>query len=122
MTKKILVIEDEKDIASLVQDLLTKSGYEVVTAHDGQEGLKRLETFKPDLILLDVMMPKMSGYDVIRTLKQDETLRDIPVIVLTAKVLSYEAFKKEGVTDYLVKPFLPAELTDKIKDFFTRKS
>lgn len=122
MSKKILVVEDEKDIAGMVHDLLTKSGYEIIVANDGQEGLKRLETFRPDLILLDVMMPQMSGYDFVRTVKQDEKFKQIPVIVLTAKALSYEAFKKEGVTDYLLKPFLPAELTDKIQDFFTRKS
>ncbi|HIE08638.1 MAG TPA: response regulator, partial [Armatimonadetes bacterium] len=79
MGKKILVVDDEKHIVRLVQVNLERAGYEVITAYDGDEALKKVKEERPDLIVLDVMMPKMDGFEVMKHLKADPTTRDIPV-------------------------------------------
>ena len=102
---KILFIEDEPTLQKTLGDVLVKQGYEIRAAFDGQEGLKVAREFKPDLILLDLILPKMDGFAVLKELKNDANLKDVPVIVLTnlegtadvEKVLEY------GATTYLVK-------------------
>jgi len=120
LTKKILAVDDEKNIVRLVQINLEKQGYEVVTASDGREALKKVEEENPDLIVLDVMMPYMDGFEVLQNLRRNPATREIPVIMLTAKAQDADIFKgwASGVDCYLTKPFQPSELLTFIKRIF----
>lgn len=110
---KILAVDDEPSIIRLIQINLERAGYEVVTARNGREGLGKVATEKPDLIVLDVMMPAMDGFEALGHLRRDPATRDIPVIMLTAKAMDADvaAGYKHGVDCYLTKPFNPRELT-----------
>ena len=118
--KKILVVDDERHIVRLVQVNLERVGHRVVPAFDGKEALKKVETEKPDLIVLDVMMPHMDGFEVLKRLKADEQTRDIPVVMLTAKAQDADVFRgwASGVDCYLTKPFNPIELLTFVKRIF----
>jgi len=120
MPKKILAVDDEKHIVRLVEVNLQRAGYEVITAYDGREALEKIKSESPDLIVLDVMMPYMDGFEVLRTLKADETYKDIPVIMLTAKAQDADVFRgwQSGVDCYLTKPFNPMELLTFVKRIF----
>lgn len=115
--KKILVIDDYPDNVFLIQDRLEKAGYEVVTAYDGTAGLNKAYDENPDLILLDVMMPDISGFEVCKRLAADQRTKLIPIILLTALIDSDNV--KEGLDagafDYIKKPFNKAELLSRIK-------
>jgi DNA-binding response OmpR family regulator len=116
--KRILCIEDDVDMLDLFQVLLSRQGYEVKGVTKGQEGLEVIRREKPDLIILDIMMPIMDGWQVYQEMKNDETTRHIPTIVVTAKsqlidkVLGLEIAK---VDDYICKPFSPQELLESIR-------
>ena len=114
--KRILIMDDTKDILSVVSRRLQSWGYEPLTAESGEEGLRLAEAHRPDLILLDIMMPKMKGRDVCARLKADPATRRIPVIFLTALGLAdhVRAGIAAGAEDYLVKPFEVAELKERI--------
>jgi len=116
-TKKILVVDDEPDVASLLTLMLKSQGYDVITARDGQEALEKARNQNPDLILLDVMLPKMDGYKVARMLKFDENFSHIPIILLTAKIQEKDrqTGMEMGANDYVTKPFDTALLLSKIK-------
>ncbi|MFC2160829.1 response regulator transcription factor [Acidobacteriota bacterium] len=120
MTKKIFIIEDDPGILLSLKDEFESEGYDVVTARDGEEGLEMVKTEKPDLIILDVMMPKMDGYEVCKKLRRDED--STPVIMLTVKdkeidkVLGLEL----GADDYVTKPFSLRELRARVKALFRR--
>jgi len=118
--KKILAVDDEKAIVRLVQVNLEREGYEVVTAYDGREALEKVASERPDLIVLDVMMPYMDGFEVLQQLKKDPETRDIPVIMLTAKAQDADVFRgwQSGVDCYLTKPFNPMELKAFVKRVF----
>lgn len=103
--KKILVVDDSLDILDIIRTLLESSEHEVITASDGEQGMEMAKSEKPDLIILDIMMPKMDGYTFIKTKKRDEDIKNIPVIILTGKSEMADLFLVEGVSDYLVKPF-----------------
>lgn len=120
MAKKILAVDDERAIVRLVQVNLMRQGYEVVTAFDGKEALEKVASEQPDLIVLDVMMPYMDGFEVLQHLKRDPATRDIPVIMLTAKAQDADVFKgwQSGVDCYLTKPFNPMELSAFVKRVF----
>ncbi|MDQ2732330.1 MAG: response regulator [Armatimonadota bacterium] len=120
MPKKILAVDDEKHIVRLVQVNLERAGYTVVTAFDGVEALEKVKGEKPDMIVCDVMMPRMDGFEVLRNLKADAATRDIPVIMLTAKAQDADVFKgwQSGVDAYLTKPFNPMELLAFVKRIF----
>ncbi len=120
MPKKILAVDDEKHIVRLVQVNLERQGYEVVTANDGREALEKVESEKPDLVVLDVMMPYMDGFEVLQNLRRNANTRDIPVIMLTAKAQDADVFKgwQSGVDCYLTKPFNPMELISFVKRIF----
>jgi DNA-binding response OmpR family regulator len=119
MSKKILVIDDEERLRTMIKAYLVQEGFSVVTAGDGQEGLFVMRAEKPDLIILDLMMPKMDGYSFLRALNKE---RDTPVIILTAKpdetekVLGLEL----GADDYVTKPFSLRELTARIRAVLRR--
>ena len=117
MPKKILAVDDERHIVRLVQVNLEKHGYEVVTAYDGKEALAKVESEKPDLVVLDVMMPFMDGIEVLQTLRKNPATRDLPVIMLTAKAQDADVFRgwSSGADCYLTKPFNPMELLSFVK-------
>ena len=119
MTKKILVVDDEPDIRKIVTFRLKKAGYEIATATNGQEALDSAQKEKPDLILLDLRLPIIDGYEVCRRLKTDQELKHIPVILLTASSAGKiaEKTKEFKADDYLIKPFDPEKLLAKVKKF-----
>jgi two-component system alkaline phosphatase synthesis response regulator PhoP len=118
--KKILAVDDEKHIVRLVQVNLERAGYTVVTANDGKEALQKVADENPDLVVLDVMMPYMDGFEVLQNLRRNPSTRDIPVIMLTAKAQDADVFKgwQSGVDCYLTKPFNPMELLSFVKRIF----
>ena len=104
-TYKILISEDEKSIAQAYGEFLGRKGYSVDYAYDGEEALEKVKEFKPDLVLLDIVMPKMDGITVLKKLKEDESTKDIPVIMLTNLASSKDAEEamREGSSEYLIK-------------------
>ncbi len=120
MPKKILAVDDERHIVRLVEVNLQRAGYEVVTAYDGREALEKVKSENPDLVVLDVMMPYMDGFEVLKNLKADPTTAEIPVIMLTAKAQDADVFRgwQSGVDCYLTKPFNPMELLTFVKRIF----
>ncbi|NLN77587.1 MAG: response regulator [Armatimonadetes bacterium] len=120
MPKKILAVDDEKHIVRLVQANLERAGYQVVTANDGKEALQKVAEENPDLVVLDVMMPYMDGFEVLQNLRRNPSTRDIPVVMLTAKAQDADVFKgwQSGVDCYLTKPFNPMELLSFVKRIF----
>lgn len=120
MPKKILAVDDERHIVRLVQVNLQRAGYEVVTAFDGKEALEKIKSEKPDLVVLDVMMPYMDGFEVLQTLRKDPETRELPVIMLTAKAQDADVFRgwQSGVDCYLTKPFNPMELISFVRRIF----
>ncbi len=120
MAKKILAVDDEKHIVRLIQVNLERAGYEVVTANDGAQALEMVAADRPDLIVLDWMMPQLNGMETLKRLKANEATADIPVIMLTAKSQDQDVFKgwQSGVDSYLTKPFNPMELLTFVKRIF----
>jgi two-component system alkaline phosphatase synthesis response regulator PhoP/two-component system response regulator VicR len=118
--KKILVVDDERHIVRLIQVNLERAGHQVVAAFDGKEALKKVASENPDLLVLDVMMPFMDGFEVLKHLKSDAKTKDIPVVMLTAKAQDADVFRgwASGVDMYLTKPFNPMELLTVIKRIF----
>lgn len=117
MAHKILAVDDEKHIVRLVQINLQKEGYEVVTASTGREALEQVERENPDLVIMDVMMPDMGGFEALQIMKSGEKTSQIPVIMLTAKAQDADVFQgwKSGADLYLTKPFNPQELLTFVK-------
>jgi len=115
--KKIMAVDDERHIVRLIQVNLERAGYQVVTAFDGPDALKKVESERPDVIVLDVMMPKMDGFEVLKRLQANPETRGIPVIMLTAKAQDADVFRgwASGVSAYLTKPFNPLELLTFVK-------
>ena len=115
--KKILVVDDEKNIRRLVEITLQRAGYTTDSASDGIECLEKVAEYKPDLIVLDWMMPKMSGIKVLQNLKSNTDTASIPVIMLTAKAQDLDVLKgwQAGVDCFLVKPYNPMELLQFVK-------
>ncbi len=114
---KILVAEDEKQIADMIAFKLTNSGHEVIRAQDGEQAMKLAKHDIPDLIMLDAMMPGLSGFEVLRRLKADSTLRSVPVIMVTAKGHERDVLNglRAGADDYVVKPFSLKELAARVE-------
>ncbi len=113
---KILVVDDEKINVTVVKFRIAEKGYEVSLAYDGEEGLKKVQSDKPDLIILDVQMPNMNGYEFMTELKQLEGFESIPVIMLTANETMQDVFQLEGVKGYFVKPVDFDALFEKINE------
>jgi DNA-binding response OmpR family regulator len=120
--KRILLADDEEDIKTVVTMFLESQGYEVLTAFDGLDALEKTRTEKPDLILLDIMMPVLDGYEVCKRLKEDATMSNIPILILSAAahVESVDRGLKAGAKDYIVKPFEPEKLLEKIEQVIGR--
>jgi DNA-binding response OmpR family regulator len=115
--KRILVVDDEPDIVALIRLKLMREGFEVVEAHNGEAAIKMVTRSRPDLIILDIMMPGMNGWEVNERLKANPEYRDIPVIMLTALDELDEQFKslQAGVRDYVTKPFNFDELVSSVR-------
>ena len=123
--KHIVCIEDDAGIIDLVKLILTRKGYRVSGAVGGREGLELIEREKPDVVLLDLMMPDMDGWEVFHQMRAHESTRHIPVIVVTAKAQSIDkvlGLQIAKVDDYLTKPFSPQDLVDSIERILSRGS
>jgi two-component system, OmpR family, alkaline phosphatase synthesis response regulator PhoP len=121
MGKKILIVDDEVHIRALLEQALEDLedvGVELLSARDGEEGLQYARDEKPDLMFLDVMMPKKNGYEVCETIKQDPDLKDIYIILLTAKGQAADKVRGDAVkaNEYITKPFNPDEILQKARD------
>ncbi|MBI2839779.1 MAG: response regulator [Acidobacteria bacterium] len=115
--KKIMVVDDEKDILDFFTIFLKQKNYEVVVASSGEEALIKAQLEKPNLIFLDIMMPRMDGWEVLKLLKLDEETARIPVAMLSARTEAKDKVRglQEGAVDYICKPFSPRELLKKIE-------
>ncbi len=124
MPKKILIIEDEEILLNLLEKKLTQEGYEVFIAKDGVEGLEQVRKSDPDLILLDIIMPRMGGFEVMKELHKDEKLSHIPIIIISnsGQPVELDLAQKLGAKDWLIKTdFDPQEVIDKVVNQFTKK-
>ena len=119
MGKLILVVEDQEDNRKIVKDLLTNSGFEVVEAVNGIDGVSLAEKMLPDLILMDIQLPGIDGYEATRQIKAKANLSSIPIIVVTSYALSGDDKKayNAGCDDYVSKPFSPRKLLEKVRTF-----
>lgn len=118
MAKKILIIEDEEVLLDLLSRKLSQEGYSVYLARDGKEGLEKLRSLKPDLVLLDIIMPKLDGFGVMKEMAKDEELKKIPIVIVSnsGQPVELEKAKKLGARDWLIKTdFDPQEVIEKVK-------
>ncbi len=115
--RKVLVIDDEPGIIEIVETNLEGDGFEVISASNGKEGLEKIKSEQPELVVLDVMMPEMDGWEVLRRVEQDPDTAGLPVIMLTAKAADEDYIHglEEGAVEYITKPFYPQELVNRIK-------
>ena len=115
--KKILIVDDEADLVGILEVQLQSMGYSTITAEDGEVGIEMVKLETPDIILLDVMMPKLDGYQVCKLLKNDQTYAHIPIIMLTARAQAQDIQKGKdaGANDYMTKPFDNKILMEKIQ-------
>lgn len=122
-TKRLVYVEDEQEMIDLVRLILARRGYEILGANGGREGLELIRKEKPDLVLLDLMMPVMDGWDVYQQMKADASTQHIPVIIITAKAQNIDkvlGLHIAKVDDYISKPFSPQELVDSVEKVFAR--
>jgi two-component system alkaline phosphatase synthesis response regulator PhoP len=121
---KILIIDDEVDLVETIRFPLELQGYQVLVAYNGEEGLHLARKESPDLILLDLMLPKIDGYKICRLLKFDEKYKHIPIIMLTARSQEKDRLlgKETGADEYITKPFEMADLLSQIKKYISPKS
>jgi DNA-binding response OmpR family regulator len=120
--KKILIVDDEDDILHFLELVLREKGYEVATASGGHEALTKAQLERPDLVLLDIMMPQMDGWEVLKLLRVDEGTNQIPVAMLSARTEAKDRVQglQEGAIDYICKPFSLQELLGKIETIFSQ--
>jgi two-component system cell cycle response regulator DivK len=119
MTKRILVVEDQEDLRGVLRDLLTGSGYQVMEAGDGQAGVVKAKTERPDLILMDIQMPVMDGYDATRQIKGDAALKATPIIAISSFAMKgdEEKARAAGCDSYVTKPYSPMQLLKLIRGY-----
>jgi len=120
--KRILVVDDEVDLVETIRFSLELEGYEVLVAYNGEEALNQARKENPDLILLDLMLPKLDGYKVCRLLKFDERYKRIPILMLTAKIQEKDKVigMETGANEYITKPFEMDKLMDKVKNYLNK--
>ena len=118
MTKRILMIEDTEDNRQIVRDLIDSVGYELIEAHDGAAGLAMAAEHKPDLILMDIQMPVMDGYEATRRIKANPELKAIPIVAVTSYALSGDEAKARaaGCDGYIAKPYSPRQMLAKVRE------
>ncbi len=121
---KILIAEDERDIRDLITFTLRFAGYDVVAAANGEEAYERAMQEKPDLVLMDVRMPRMTGYEACKRMKAEETTKHIPVVFLSAKGQESEVNQglDAGAVEYILKPFSPDQLTDRVRVILSQQA
>jgi two-component system, cell cycle response regulator DivK len=119
MTKRILVAEDQADNLQILRDLLGSAGYDMIEAEDGEAAVVAAKAQRPDLILMDIQMPRLDGYEATRRIKADPDLKNIPIIVVTSYALSGDEGKARdaGCDAYVTKPYSPRQLLAKIKEY-----
>jgi two-component system cell cycle response regulator DivK len=119
MTKRILLVEDTEDNRRIVRDLLTSAGYELIEAETGEHGVAMAKEHRPDLILMDIQLPALDGYEATRQIKADPALAKTPVIAVTSYALSGDEAKTRaaGCDAYIAKPFSPRQLLAKVREF-----
>jgi DNA-binding response OmpR family regulator len=119
--KKILVVDDEVDLVKTIQFALELEGYKVLVSYNGEDALNQARKENPDLILLDIMLPKLDGYKVCRLLKFDEQYKHIPILMMTAKTQEKDKLmgKETGANEYITKPFDMEELMEKVKKYLS---
>ena len=118
---KVMVVDDENDVVELIKFMLEKDGHEIVTASNGRECLEKVEGEKPDLIILDIMMPEIDGYTVNTRLQEKDETRSIPVIILTAKGQMRDLFALgSNIVAFMEKPFDPKGLRDKVREILVK--
>ena len=122
-SKRVLIVDDEPDIVDVIEFNLKLESIECITAYDGEEGLSKAKEENPDLIVLDVMLPKVNGYKIARLLKFDESYKHIPIIMLTARTQQSDVAlgKETGADEYVPKPFSMDELVGIIKKYLEKK-
>jgi two-component system, OmpR family, response regulator VicR len=123
--KRILCIEDEPEMIDLIRLILSRRGFDVYGASGGEEGIQMIRQMHPDLVLLDLMMPDMDGWEVYQQMKAEASTRDIPVIVVTAKAQNIDkvlGLHIAKVDDYIAKPFGPQELMDSVERVLSQKA
>jgi two-component system cell cycle response regulator DivK len=121
MTKRILVVEDQEDNRQILRDLLSNVGYEMIEAEDGVQALEQAAKHRPDLILMDIQLPLMDGYEATRRIKANPDLQSIPIIVVTSYALSgdEEKAREAGCDAYVAKPYSPRALLAKIREYLS---
>ena len=119
MSKRILIIEDTEDNRRIVRDLLTHAGFDLIEATDGADGIAKAEHHRPDLILMDIQLPGVDGYEATRRIKANPDLRHIPIIAVTSYALSGDEARTRaaGCDGYVAKPFSPRQLLAKVHEF-----
>ncbi len=119
MSRRILVVEDQEDNRLILRDLLTSAGYEIIEALDGEDGVRLTEQDPPDLILMDIQLPVLDGYEAARRIKANPALRHIPIIAVTSYALSGDDIKARaaGCDAYIAKPYSPRELLAMVRRF-----
>ncbi len=119
MSKRILIVEDQEDNRKILRDLLTSAGFDPLEAATGEEGVRLAESERPDLILMDIQLPGMDGYEATRQIKANPTLHQIPIIAVTSYALSGDDVKarEAGCDAYVTKPFSPRALLAKVREY-----
>jgi len=119
VTKRILIVEDQDDNRTIMRDLLNTAGYRLIEAVDGEDGVKLAQSERPDLILMDIQLPILDGYEATRRIRASVELKSIPIIAVTSYALSGDDAKARaaGCDSYVAKPFSPRELLAKVREF-----
>ena len=122
MTKRILIVEDQEDNRAIMRDLLNTAGYNLIEAVDGEEGVRLAQSERPDLILMDIQLPILDGYEATRRIRALAELKSIPIIAVTSYALSGDEAKAlaAGCDSYVAKPFSPRELLAKVREFLPK--
>ena len=120
---RVVIADDDPDIRRLVEMTVTNAGCDVTVASDGEEALERVRESKPDLVILDVLMPRMDGWEVARALKSDPATREVPVMFLTSRGQEHDVLEgfDSGAVDYIVKPFSPRELQVRVRAVLAKR-
>ena len=119
MTKRILVVEDQEDNMQILRDLFSSVGYEIIEARDGEEGIKAAAAERPDLILMDIQLPLLDGYETTRRIRTNPELKTTPIIAVTSYALTGDETKalEAGCNDYVTKPYSPKALLAKVREY-----
>ncbi len=123
MTKRILIVEDQEDNRAILRDLLASVGYEFIEAVNGAEGVAAAERERPDLILMDIQLPLLDGYQATRQIRQNPALREVPIIAVTSYALSGDETKAlaAGCNAYVTKPYSPRQLLARIREYLPKE-